>query len=244
MFPTTSKAPDIDIITVTVTGTGHNVNVAPSGNKRWVVGFSIVDAAPPPILDKLVRLLEEACIQLKADIQAAKAAKHATDATDQERTGVKRKSPSDSDMARPVERQRDRGDEGWLSRGGDELGAWLFSLAGLPDAVPARYHDGWYSRSNCLCPWGCTEGKVHTNSYILSMNKYGTLSLSYANKDEHMPGSLVVQLDADLLRTLQVCVGTRKRRQKRLPNRRRFATELKQRAARRGGAAARRRGAV
>jgi hypothetical protein len=80
---------------------------------------------------------------------------------------------------------------------------------------------------------------VHTNSYILSMNKYGTLSLSYANKDEHMPGSLVVQLDADLLRTLQVCVGTRKRRQKRLPNRRRFATELKQRAARGGGAARR-----
>ena len=82
MFPTTSKAPDIDIITVTGTGTGHNVNVAPSGNKRWVVGFSIFDAAPPPILDKLVRLLEEACIQLiKAELQAAKAAKHATDAT-------------------------------------------------------------------------------------------------------------------------------------------------------------------
>ena len=77
MFPTTSKAPDIDIIT----GTGHNVNVAPSGNKRWVVGFCIFDAAPPPIPDKLVRLLEEACIQLKAELQAAKAAKHATDAT-------------------------------------------------------------------------------------------------------------------------------------------------------------------
>jgi hypothetical protein len=160
--------------------------VAPSGNKRWVVGWSIFDAAPPPIPDELVRLLEEACIQLKADILAAKAAKHATDATDQERTGVKRKSPSDSNMEQ-VKRQRDRGDECWLSRGGDELGAWLFRLAGLPDAVPARYHGGWYSRSNCLCPWDCTEGKVHTNSYILSMNKYGTLSLSYANKDEHMP---------------------------------------------------------
>jgi hypothetical protein len=47
-----------------------------------------------------------------------------------------------------------------LSRGGDALGDALFRLAGLHDTAPARYHDGWYSRSNCLCPWGCKEGKA------------------------------------------------------------------------------------
>jgi len=142
MFPTKSKAPNIDIITVTRTGTGHNVNVAPSGNKRRVVGFSIFHAAPPPIPDKLVRLLEEACIQLKAELQAAKAAKHATDATGKECTGVKRKSPSAINMARPVDRQHDRDDEGWLSRAGLALGAKLFSLVGLDDCMPARFHLG------------------------------------------------------------------------------------------------------
>ena len=142
MFPTKSKAPNIDIITVTRTGTGHNVNVAPSGNKRRVVGFSIFHAAPPPIPDKLVRLLEEACIQLKAELQAAKAAKHATDATGKECTGVKRKSPSAINMARPVDRQHDRDDEGWLSRAGLALGAKLFSLVGLDDCMPARFHIG------------------------------------------------------------------------------------------------------
>ena len=51
-------------------------------------------------------------------------------ASGKERTGVKRKSPSAINMARPVDRQHDR-----LSRAGDALGAKLFSLAGL---VPAH----------------------------------------------------------------------------------------------------------
>jgi hypothetical protein len=36
------------------------------------------------------------------------------------------------------------------------------------------------------------------------MNKYGTLILSYANKNEHTPGSLVVQLNAEVMRKVQV----------------------------------------
>jgi hypothetical protein len=82
-------------------------------------------------------------------------------ASGKERTGVKRKSPSAINMARPVDRQHDRGDEGWLSRAGDALGAKLFSLAGLEDCAPARFGNGWYSRSERPCPFpGC--GNVHT----------------------------------------------------------------------------------
>ena len=82
-------------------------------------------------------------------------------ASGKERTGVKRKSPSAINMARPVDRQHDRGDEGWLSRAGDALGAKLFSLSGLEDCAPARFGNGWYSRSERPCPFpGC--GNVHT----------------------------------------------------------------------------------
>jgi hypothetical protein len=68
-----------------------------------------------------------------------------------------------------VDRQHDRGDEGWLSRAGDALGAKLFSLAGLEDCAPARFGNGWYSRSDCPCPFpGC--GNVHTNNYVIELN--------------------------------------------------------------------------
>ena len=196
VFPGKSKAPDIDIITVNRTGTGHNLNVAPSGNKRWVVGCSIFDAAPPPIPDALVRHLNDACVQMKAEGAAR--------ATGKERTGVKRKSPpSDSlERRRPVARQSDRGNEGWLSRSGDALGAKLFSLAGLDDCAPARFGNGWYSRSERPCPFpDC--GIVHTNNYCIGLNKFGSVIFNSLNKDAHYPESTVVELDSEALRAMQ-----------------------------------------
>ena len=203
VFPTKSKAPDIDIITVYGTGTAHNLNVAPSGNKRWVVGWSIFDAAPPPIPDELVRHLKAACVQMMAAMSAQRAAKAAGDGD--RNGGVKRKSPSGPDSSerrRPVARQSDRGDEGWLSRAGDALGAKLFSLAGLDDCSPARYGNGWFSRSDCLCPFpGCS--KVHRNNYVIDLNKFGSVSLTYLNSVEHYPGTMVVELDAAAVRAMQ-----------------------------------------
>jgi hypothetical protein len=187
------KVGTIDYLTVTGKGTGHNLNMAPSGNKRWVAECSIFDLEPPSIPDKLVDVL----VEIQANAHRGDVGR---DSVARER-GQKRKV--DGETVRIV-RQDDVGVAGWLSRGGDAIGDALFRLASLQDTVPARYHDGWYSRSSCLCPWGCKEGKVHSNNYILSMNKYGTLSLSYANKDEHMPGSLVVQLDAEAMKRIQV----------------------------------------
>jgi hypothetical protein len=192
-FPVKTKVGTIDYLTVTGKGTGHNLNVAPSGHKRWVAGCSIFDLEPPSIPAKLVGVL----IEIQANAHRGDVGR---DSVARER-GQKRKV----DVGEPVRivRQDDVA-AGWLSQGGDVLGDALFRLAGLHGTAPARYHDGWYSRSSCLCPWGCKEGKVHSNNYMLSMNTYGTVILSYANKGEHTPGSLVVQLDADAMKRIQV----------------------------------------
>jgi hypothetical protein len=195
-FPVKTRVGTIDYLTVTGKGTGHNLNMAPSGHKRWVEGCTLFDLEPPSIPEKLLDIL----VEIQASAHRGDGGR---DSGAPRERGQKRKV--DGEPVR-IGRQEDVGVAGWLSRGGDALGAAMFRLAGLHDTAPARYHDGWYSRSNCLCPWKCREGKVHTNNYILSMNKYGTVILSYANKDEHTPGSLVVQLDAELLRKLQVCV--------------------------------------
>ena len=169
VFPAKTKAPDIDIITVTGTGSGHNLNVAPSGNKRWVVGCSIFELAPPPIPDELVRLLKVAHDQMMA---AAKAT--ARDAGPGGESAKRSGTPAEH---RPVARQSDRGDDGWLSRAGDDLGTKLFSLAGLADCKPARYGNGYYSRSGCPCPFpGC--GRVHRNNYVIGLNKFGSVTLT------------------------------------------------------------------
>jgi hypothetical protein len=211
LFPVKVRVGAIDYLTVTGTGTGHNLNMAPSGNKRWVRGCSLFNLEPPSIPDQLVDVL--------VDIQAYE---HRGDVghdsgAPRER-GQKRKV--DGEPVRIV-RQANVGVAGWLSRGGDAIGDALFRLAGLHDTAPARYHDGWYSKSNCVCPWGCEEGKVHTNNYKTALNKYGTLSLSYMNKGTmHTPGSLVVQLDADAMKRIQVCTETGIKRQRFAPNQR------------------------
>lgn len=56
-FPCKVDVHQIDIITVTRTGTAHNLEVAPSGNKRWVAGWSLLEVKPPPVPDALVELL-------------------------------------------------------------------------------------------------------------------------------------------------------------------------------------------
>ena len=194
VFPAKTKAPDIDIITVTGTGSGHNLNVAPSGNKRWVAGCSIFDLAPPPIPDELVRLLKDARDQMMA---AAKAT--ARDAGPGGEPAKRSDTPAEH---RPVARQSDLGDAGWLSRAGDVLGTKLFSLVGLVDCKPARHGNGWYSRSDCPCPFpGCA--KVHRNNYVIGLNKFGSVSLTYLNADEHYPGTMVVELDTAAIRAMQ-----------------------------------------
>jgi hypothetical protein len=141
-----------------------------------------------------VRLLKDAHDQMKA------AAKATAGAGGGSRRPAKRSdAPAEH---RPVTRQSDRGDEGWLSRAGDELGAKLFSLAGLDDCKPARYGNGWYSHSGCPCPFpGCT--KVHSNNYVIGLNKFGSVALTYLNADEHYPGTMVVGLDAAAIRAMQ-----------------------------------------
>jgi hypothetical protein len=192
-FPVKSKVGTIDYLTVTGKGTGHNLNMAPSGHKRWVAGCSIFDLEPQSIPDQLVGVL----VDIQANAHRGDVVGH--DSVAPRERGQKRKV--DGEPVRIV-RQDDVGVAGWLSRGGDALGNELFRLVGLHDTVPARYHDGWYSRSNCLCPWGC---KVHTNNYILSLNKFGTVVISYANRgDPHTPGSVAVQLDADAMKRIQV----------------------------------------
>ena len=56
-FPCKVDVHEIDVITVTQTGTAHNLEVAPSGNKRWVAGWSLLEVKPPPVPDALVELL-------------------------------------------------------------------------------------------------------------------------------------------------------------------------------------------
>ena len=110
---------------------------------------------------------------------------------------MKRKSPSAINMARPVDRQHDR-----LSRAGDALGAKLFSLAGLDDCAPARFGNGWYSRSERPCPFpGC--GNVHTNNYCIGLNKFRSVILTSFNKGAHYPKSMVVELDGEAVRAMQ-----------------------------------------
>jgi hypothetical protein len=100
-------------------------------------------------------------------------------------------------MARPVDRQHDR-----LSRAGDALGAKLFSLAGLNDCAPARFGNGWYSRSERPCPFpGC--GNVHTNNYCIGLNKFRSVILTSFNKGAHYPESMVVELDGEAVRAMQ-----------------------------------------
>ena len=118
-------------------------------------------------------------------------------ASGKERTGVKRKSPSAINMARPVDRQHDR-----LSRAGDALGAKLFSLAGLDDCAPARFGNGWYSRSERPCPFPDCD-IVHTNNYCIGLNKFGSVILNSFNKDAHYPESMVVELDSEAVRAMQ-----------------------------------------
>jgi hypothetical protein len=184
-FPVKVKVGTIDYLTVTGKGTW----------RRAVTSAGSQDAASSTssIPDKLVDVL----IEIQANAQRGDVGR---DSVARER-GQKRKV--DGEPVRIV-RQDDVGAAGWLSRGGDALGDALFRLAGLHGTAPARYHDGYYSRSNCLCPWGCKEGKVHSNNFFISLNTYGTVILSYANKGEHTPGSLVVQLDAEVMRKVQV----------------------------------------
>ena len=56
-FPYKVDVHQIDIITVTRRGTAHNLEVAPSGNKRWVAGWSLLEVRPSPVPDALVELL-------------------------------------------------------------------------------------------------------------------------------------------------------------------------------------------
>lgn len=56
-FPYKVDVHQIDIITVTRQGTAHNLEVAPSGNKRWVADWSLLDVKPSPVPEALVELL-------------------------------------------------------------------------------------------------------------------------------------------------------------------------------------------
>ena len=107
--------------------------------------------------------------------------------------------------------QTDLDDEDWLTSAGKALGAKLFSLAGLNDCSPARRGTGWYSQSGCQCPFpGC--GKVHKNSYAIGLNRFGSMMLTYLTAEKHSPGSMVVQLDEEAMRKVQVSGAMQRRR--------------------------------
>ena len=180
LLPAKRRIATVDCITVTGTGTGHNVNVAPSGNKRWVSGASIFDLEPQPIPNALVDQLLSMRMVVKApDTPPVK----------------KSRSEACDRWYQPIEK--------------DLLIAVGLDYSYLEEHPIDTGSCVWYMREGaCNCPFGCKPSRdgarVHDAScWSLAFYKGDTFIVSY-NGRKHKGQLLFPTLSKDLYEAVQL----------------------------------------
>ena len=180
LLPAKRRIATVDCITVTGTGTGHNVNVAPSGNKRWVARASIFDLEPPPIPNALVDQL----VSMRMVV----------------------KTPSDTPPA--VKKTRVEACDRWYQHvERDLLTAVGLDYSYLEEHPIDNGSCVWYMRTGCRCPFGCNPSQdgapVHDSCFWSLAFYKDTFTISY-NGRKHKGLFLFPTLSRDLYDAIQV----------------------------------------
>ena len=179
LLPAKRRIATVDCITVTGTGTGHNVNVAPSGNKRWVSGASIFDLDPPPIPDALVDEL----LSMKLVVS----------------------SPDKP----PVKKSRTEACDRWYQQiEKDLLTAVGLDFSYLEEHPMDNGSCVWYMREGaCHCPFGCKPPKdgarVHDSCFWSLIYYKDSFTVCY-NGPKHKGLFLFPTLSKDLYEAVQL----------------------------------------
>ena len=180
LLPAKTRIATIDYLTVTSTGTGHNVNTAPSGNKRWVAGASVFDVDPPPIPNALVDEL----LSMKLVVSRS--------APDKQQPAKKARAEHIDRWYQPVEKEL--------------LNSVGLDYSSMEEHSVDSGSCVWYMRTGCNCPFGCKPSQdgapVHDSCFWSLAYKKDTFTVTY-NGTKHKGQDLFPTLSKELYQAVQ-----------------------------------------